>query len=249
MCEVLHKKDQSKFRTIVDSKRYRGSRIKYLTRYPEDDENHYYRPIPGSAFYVWTNQSADAICEIMRRLIDEYKIPLNLVRVYLRADYTPLHIKESEEDSKELPIRGSQAEDSRKEESPKIEVAQQKEVRHIPPFEREDLAIGRYVRYIMKTLSNHNYMFDEKVIDALLDKEETRRIFGSGTSYAFFVEIMPGENPDMVMKDSNGRSRYWNEVFQFNDRKFLVSSQWYAEQRDAFNDWVESLSSVLDFIS
>ena len=40
---------------------------------------------------------------------------------------------------------------------------------------------------------------------------------------------------------TEGRNRYWKEIFEFNGRKYLIVSQWFECNRDRFDKWVKSL--------
>lgn len=110
----------------------------------------------------------------------------------------------------------------------------------------ENIKIGKFVRDTMHLLSSKNYRFDQQMLVSLLNKDETKRIFGIGLP--FFKEIKRGDNISEVIKDKAGYNRYWKDVFDFNGRKYVIVSQWEKRNADRFNNWLNSLSGISKII-
>lgn len=98
------------------------------------------------------------------------------------------------------------------------------------------LKIGKYVRNEMKNLENADYQFSEAMIESLLDKDKTKQLIGINNP--FFKEIHLEDDLRTVTKDIQGRPRYWKDIFTFNNRHFLISSQWFEYNRNDFNRWL-----------
>lgn len=98
--------------------------------------------------------------------------------------------------------------------------------------------IGDHIKECMRKLEKSSYHFSEEMLNDLLDKEATSKIFS--LSYAFFVE------------DRNiNKIRYWAEPFRFNEKTLYISSQWVdtGKQREKFDKWYASLTVPKELIS
>lgn len=91
LCEILIKKDQNIFDDYANSIQARGHKVAYFSK--SNNGNDYYYKIKNSQWYVWTNRSVNAICSTIRSLLAAYSISINSLYIYLRADYTALHIE------------------------------------------------------------------------------------------------------------------------------------------------------------
>ncbi len=97
-----------------------------------------------------------------------------------------------------------------------------------------------FVRNQMRMLSDKNYTFSHDMLNKLLDINASKRMFGIG--FAFFRERISPDFPlYRQIKDSKGNNRYWNEIFTFNNRQFLIASQWTNYSVDRFCEWFNSL--------
>lgn len=91
-CEIMYNKNHSFFHETVMGKDMQGKSRAYFS-----DEKNVYKPmadgrkIPGSNIYVETNHSANTIYSIINALLIKYNIPVKELKIYLKADYTPLH--------------------------------------------------------------------------------------------------------------------------------------------------------------
>lgn len=99
VCEVLNQKDSKIFDSFVRDKDMQGSTRTYFA-YTDDRMNNGKR-ISGSNVYIETNHNANGICSIIANMLEKYNIPVTSMHIYLRSDYTPLHIdNEDNEDIK-----------------------------------------------------------------------------------------------------------------------------------------------------
>lgn len=185
--------------------------------FSKTNEGKYYKKLKNANIYVWTCHSANTICSLIRRLLLEYNISSNSLYIYLRADYTPLHSNTMN--------NGSDV---------------------VIPETNDEVKIGKFVRTTMRNLSTYGYNFDKQTLGLLLSDEETKNIFGIGTS--FLKEVKDETQIQKLMKDSNGYNRYWCEVFEFNGKKFVVVSQWTKNNADRFKTWLYKLPNINKYI-
>lgn len=104
----------------------------------------------------------------------------------------------------------------------------------------EDVKIGKYVRESMRNLSNKHYRFSQDMLDKLTDGDATKKLFGIGIP--FFKEVKMGVDIYVLTKDIYGYNRYWKEIFRFNDKDYLIVSQWTKSNADRFINWFKGLS-------
>lgn len=102
VCEILYAKDSRKFINLVESNKFSGKKVQYISM--KKDSEFYLRLHNTDSIYVWTNLSAMAICDIIKQLLAEFNIPQEKFSIYLRADYTPLHYDNDGESKCEMKI-------------------------------------------------------------------------------------------------------------------------------------------------
>lgn len=106
----------------------------------------------------------------------------------------------------------------------------------------DDIAIGEYVRSTMRRLSEKNYAFSDSMLLKLMSANETKKLFGIG--HPFFKEFNRKVNLSLQTKDQGGKyNRYWKEVFKFNNRQFLIVSQWHSGNKQRFYEWIKKLEN------
>lgn len=105
--------------------------------------------------------------------------------------------------------------------------------------QKEEMKIGRFVHETMRKLSDANYHFSKEMMDSLLSDTKTKQLFGIGIP--FFKEIKEHDNISQLAKDSKGYNRYWTSIFKFNEREFLIVSQWTNNNKDRFYRWYNNL--------
>lgn len=103
----------------------------------------------------------------------------------------------------------------------------------------EEVKIGKFVRESMRKLSNQNYKFENDMILKLTNDYDTKKMFGIGTS--FFREVKQGVDISTLTKDVKGYNRYWKEIFRFNNKEYLLVSQWTKNNSDRFHKWFSRL--------
>lgn len=97
--------------------------------------------------------------------------------------------------------------------------------------------IGRRAEEAFGRLLAEGKLSDDEIF-RLCDPSYSRRTFGPGAIYPILREIPPGVDPDKLRKDHNGRNRYWKKIHYANDRKYIISSQWYKHQRPQLEDYL-----------
>lgn len=107
---------------------------------------------------------------------------------------------------------------------------------HIPLLDINDSRkVGLLVQEVMQLLSDIGFVFSTEQIRTLANKEESKRIFG--LFYPFWIEIDPSSPIKGQGRDHNGRKRYWDKEFVFGEKKYLITSQWYADDKIRFIRW------------
>lgn len=92
ICELLNQKDSNIFDSFVRDKDMQGSTRTYFAY--TDNRMYNGKKVSGSNVYVETNHNANGICSIIANMLERYNIPVTSVKIYLRSDYTPLHVDE-----------------------------------------------------------------------------------------------------------------------------------------------------------
>jgi len=86
-CKYLIKLDYEKFKKITKKPTLNGRKSVYFSI----DKNIMRKPVCiGGGIYVESNMSANAIRNLILKLLKEFNIPTNSFKVYLKADYTNL---------------------------------------------------------------------------------------------------------------------------------------------------------------
>lgn len=211
VCAELAKINHGLLESFVNNPMFQGRKVKYFGTAPEKRKN---KKIPGTQLYVWINLSANGIKQLIRKMLVEFGIKPSTFYIYLRADYSDLHMK----DSKDFDDNGMSEPMS------------------------SDMKIGRYVRNVMRELADKNYHFSAEELGALLDKEKTKRLFG--IRLPFFKKVDPNANIDVQRMDHTGNYRYWKEVYKFNGKSFLICSQWFEYNRERFEKWLLKIKEM-----
>jgi hypothetical protein len=93
-CDLLADIDATKFSEFINDPVMKGRKISYFSKKHLDRKN---AKMKNIEVYVWTNLSANSIRKLIRKLLKKFNIKLTDYYVYLRADYTPLHVHKNEE--------------------------------------------------------------------------------------------------------------------------------------------------------
>lgn len=87
-CEILMAIDENKFMSFENNDAMNGKKKKYFSVNP----NLMRKPRKiGDKIYIETNQSGNAIRNLIIKLLKEYNFKINDYKVYFRADYTNLN--------------------------------------------------------------------------------------------------------------------------------------------------------------
>lgn len=90
LSELLIDRNLELFSSFLGQPTFKGRKNNYFST--SSNGNNYYHKLKNANIYVWTNLSTSMICEIMKKILRGYGISINSLYIYLRADYTPLHI-------------------------------------------------------------------------------------------------------------------------------------------------------------
>lgn len=88
-CEILAKNDYDKFNSFVSDPAMQGKKVNYISKTGEQMR----KPVKlnNHNIYIETNMSANAIRNLIVKLLKRYEIKITDYQIYLRADYTDLH--------------------------------------------------------------------------------------------------------------------------------------------------------------
>ena len=97
---------------------------------------------------------------------------------------------------------------------------------------------------IMKFISSHPILNNDD-INVLTDQTQCSTLFRS--SYPILKEIRSGISVDSQIKDASGRKRYYSDIYQILDRRFVITSQLYGlgtsssmrDNRTPFHHWIQ----------
>lgn len=88
-CEILASKDISVFRNFVNDNTMQGRKVPYFCKDPKLIRAP--RKVVGTDIYVMTNMSANAVRNVIERMLRKYGFKINDYKLYLKADYTARH--------------------------------------------------------------------------------------------------------------------------------------------------------------
>jgi hypothetical protein len=94
--------------------------------------------------------------------------------------------------------------------------------------------IGEHVRVSMAALAASGRLTDP-IVRNLLDQRFCKAAFNLGLPFLKQVDRAVPLSRQRI--DRNGYARYWKHPLRIGDQEFLMCSQWFAWQRDAFDAW------------
>jgi hypothetical protein len=107
-----------------------------------------------------------------------------------------------------------------------------------PGATRKASRIGEHVRSTMTALAASGRL-TARIVGNLLDTRYCKAKFDLGHP---FLKPVDGAIPLARQgKDRHGRGRYWKQPLKIAGGEFLMCSQWFVWQRDAFDGWVRDL--------
>lgn len=104
--------------------------------------------------------------------------------------------------------------------------------------EYSEFKIGALVRQKMNYLFENNILSNEEILN-LQDVNYSKKVFG--LSFPLLIKIDKAHpNFHLQRLDSNGRARYWSEIF---GNKYYVCNHWYEKNKPFFEKWLEIIQS------
>ena len=196
LCGILARENKNKLVEFVNSPIFQNRKGSYFGYVPVQRKN---LRIEGTDIYVWTNLSANAIAQLIKKILTAFDKNYADFYIYLIKDLTELH-------------------------SPEIK-----------PIIKDDdeIKIGKYIQRCMRYLEARQHIFSVIDMDILLDKEQSNKTFG--ITYPFMTD------DKTKIYDKNGHSRYWKQPYYFNGKYYYITSQWFRDNREKFDQWYESL--------
>lgn len=90
-CEVLAQRDLNLFESFVNDSSMQGKKVAYFCN---DIKTVVRNPVKvkGTSVFVMTNMSANSVRNVIERMLRKYKIKTSSYKIFLRADYSSLHI-------------------------------------------------------------------------------------------------------------------------------------------------------------
>ena len=102
----------------------------------------------------------------------------------------------------------------------------------------EGRRIGEHVRTTMAALAASGRL-SARTVGNLLDPRYCKARFNLGLPFLRPVDRAVPLSRQRI--DANGYSRYWKQPLRIGDHEFLMCSQWFVWQRNAFDNWVRDL--------
>ncbi len=90
-CEKLYEKDKILFEKMITKDYIQGKRRKYFSRNEEELRKESRIKMQNSNIWIETNLSGNGIRNLIIKLLKEYNIKINDLKIFFRADYTELN--------------------------------------------------------------------------------------------------------------------------------------------------------------
>jgi hypothetical protein len=78
-----------------------------------------------------------------------------------------------------------------------------------------------------------------RIVGDLLDARYCKARFNLG--HPFLKPVEQSVPLSKQRMDGNGSGRYWKRPLKVANHEFLICSQWFVWQRDAFDNWVREI--------
>lgn len=102
-CKILAKENYKIIEKFVDDPRMKGRKISYFGKKLIKEKGTVRNAlIPNTDIYVWTNQSANSIRNLLRKILRRYDYALEDFKIFLRADYSEAHEKNTRTNQKNI---------------------------------------------------------------------------------------------------------------------------------------------------
>jgi len=96
--------------------------------------------------------------------------------------------------------------------------------------------IGKCVRATMRQFSKRRRIFTKTALNQMQSKQWSKATLD--INYPLLRPFVDGLPLSEQIKEGE-YGRYWKEIFEFDGKKFLVTSQWYEHSRDLFSAWIK----------
>lgn len=103
----------------------------------------------------------------------------------------------------------------------------------------DERKIGALVKDCMQFLETKEYKFSEEQINKFLSldwSKATLKLY-----YPFFKVFDDTKTIEEQKVDHLGNGRYWKRIYTFNEKKYLITSEWYKESKPLFISWYNTL--------
>lgn len=104
------------------------------------------------------------------------------------------------------------------------------------------IKVGKLAQSIFQALIGEGKLTDDDIVD-LCNPSFCHASFGTSWNFPVLREIKAGESVVEQRADSKGRSRYYRFVLHYKERSFILSSQWFAPQREALERYASQFST------
>lgn len=91
-CNYLIDLDKSRFIKMTSDPVMKGRKRPYFEKDSVERKN---AKLKGIDLYVWTNLSANSITKLIKKMLMKYGIKIADCRIFLRADFSPLHLEQN----------------------------------------------------------------------------------------------------------------------------------------------------------
>lgn len=105
---------------------------------------------------------------------------------------------------------------------------------------QENDKIGKFVRLSLRELSDKQYQFSPNDLLAMQSKEWSKSTLG--IDYPLLKPCVNGIDIQVQIREGS-YLRYWKEIFEYNGNKYLVTSQWFEQNRSKFTCWLDKVNS------
>lgn len=105
----------------------------------------------------------------------------------------------------------------------------------------DERKIGIIVQACFLELETAGYPFSQKQIENLTSLEWSKANFKK-LYYPVLKEFDETKAIDQQRIDNRGNSRYYEHIFTYVDKKYLLTSQWYKDAKSQFITWYNSLN-------
>lgn len=96
VCEILSQKNPKLFQSFPDDESMQGRTRTYFSR---KQMKYACKKVGGTDIYVLTNNNGNGNCSIIIKMLEKYNIPTTSMEIFLKADYSPLHNNDDENES------------------------------------------------------------------------------------------------------------------------------------------------------